>query len=245
MTFCRKSMIVKFCYNVNGVPLTRVSRQRDLGLMLDSTLSYNDHIFYVANKSLTVLGQVVRSAKFIFNIHVLKVLFFSLVRLHLDFLSVIYSPYYNCHKLRLERIQNRFLRFAARQLDIPYNFFTHDYSELSSILKIPSVQSRVLKLDLQFFYNILNGNIDCAALLSRISLSVSYISLRNRPSFKVPLSRTNVGNNSPLTQICREVNHAISLDFFENRSSRFKSNLPIYVLNIDLSVTSGTFFSVS
>ncbi|XP_043481757.1 uncharacterized protein LOC122510881 [Leptopilina heterotoma] len=225
MSFHRKTKIINFYYNISGAPLEKVHRQRDLGLMLDPALTYNNHIDFAIGKSLKALGQIVRSGSVFFNLRVLRIMFFALVRPHMDLLSQIYFPQYEYQKVRLERVQNIFLRFAARQLSVPYDYFSHDYEELRSQFRIPSIRSRFLKADLEFFYGILNGKIDCPSLLSGISLSVPYIFLRNSAIFKVPFSRTNLGSNSPLTRLCREANYAQSVDFFNASKSRFAQEL--------------------
>lgn len=71
-----------------------------------------------------------------------------------------------------ERIQNRFLRFVARQLHIPFDFHAHDYCSLRSVLNVPRVSFRFLYIDLSFLYILFNGFLNCQSLISLINLRV-------------------------------------------------------------------------
>lgn len=83
-----------------------------------------------------------RTASVFHSINVLRVSYFTLVRTILVYVSVIWSPIYVFNIVRIERVQNRFLRFAARQLNLPFDSHAHDYNDLRSLLNVPLVLSR-------------------------------------------------------------------------------------------------------
>lgn len=72
------------------------------------------------------------------NICSLKVLYLTLVRPIIFFATVICFPYFEIHQ---GRIQNKFLRFPAWRMGMPWNRFNHDYNEIRAILKIPQLSS--------------------------------------------------------------------------------------------------------
>ncbi|XP_033229463.1 uncharacterized protein LOC117180930 [Belonocnema kinseyi] len=119
-----------------GEELTRVAVVLGLGILLDDSLTLNAQAANGINKALRSLGFVTRNASKFKNPLALKTLYFLLVRLLLEFASVVWKPTFCNYAIRLERVQNRFLRFAARQLGMPINRQNHDYSSISEANQI-------------------------------------------------------------------------------------------------------------
>jgi len=62
ITFSRcRSGIIEYDYSLNGVGLSVVSTINDLGIQLDSELSFKDHTNIIYNKALKMMGFVMRS----------------------------------------------------------------------------------------------------------------------------------------------------------------------------------------
>lgn len=123
-----KRLILIYCYTIGNQEFVRVHHIRDLGLIFDSNVCFNNYISEVISKSLRMLGFAMRSASCFRSLSTLKVLYFSLVRYLFETLSVIYVPFYTFYMVRIERIQNRFFRFAAKQIGFPFDRYTHEYS---------------------------------------------------------------------------------------------------------------------
>lgn len=77
------------------------------------------------------------------NMVIIKTLYFTFVRSILQYASIILMPYYTITIIRIERVQNRFLHFAARQLNLPIDIYTHDYNKLGITLNILLLESRL------------------------------------------------------------------------------------------------------
>ena len=54
---------VLFCYKMNDVPLKRVTELVDLGINVDSTLSWSPHIHKIVNKANKVCGLIKRTLR--------------------------------------------------------------------------------------------------------------------------------------------------------------------------------------
>jgi hypothetical protein len=52
------------------------------------------------------------------NLYTFKTLFFSLVRSHLEFGSVVWSPSYSSYKKVIEKVQYKFLKLICYKLNI-------------------------------------------------------------------------------------------------------------------------------
>jgi len=74
------------------VDLERCNKVRDLGVIVDSKLSFSDHITEKVNKAYSILGKIKRNFQ-----HVDKVAFVllykALVRSHLEYHNTVLSPY--------------------------------------------------------------------------------------------------------------------------------------------------------
>ncbi|KAF6198265.1 hypothetical protein GE061_008012 [Apolygus lucorum] len=128
-SFHRSHSPVKHPYLINGALLSRKDDIVDLGVHLDSQLSFSNHIAQVASRGMRALGFVKRNSREFTQPSALVTLYKTLVQPILEYASVIWSPYYNCHTLQIERVFRAFLRFLAYKLSIPRENI--DYHELA------------------------------------------------------------------------------------------------------------------
>ena len=94
ITFARVISPLNFQYRINNVVLEEVNQIRDLGVILDSKMSYNAHIENIVSKSLKMLGFIQRTGTD-FSVNSLKILYCSLVRSILEYCCIIWCPNYN------------------------------------------------------------------------------------------------------------------------------------------------------
>ena len=102
-----------FDYKINNNILDSVETIKDLGVMLDTSLTFTDHYDYITNKAIKLLGFIKRSMSDFGNVHGFKMIYCSLIRSVLEYASNIWSPYYDIHVKNIERVQNKFLRLIA------------------------------------------------------------------------------------------------------------------------------------
>lgn len=174
----------------------------------------------------TALGYITRNAINFNHLRVLKVLYFANVRSNMEYLTIIWKPYFDVDIMRIERVQNAFLRFAARQTGTYYDFYSHDYTELWKMFAIPKMEVRFLYIDLMFLYKIINGFIYCPEILSRIDFFVPTRQLRSSPLFRVNTTSSEFAENCLYARIFREANSVSNrLDFFSHSIERFSAEL--------------------
>jgi len=75
--------------------MTRVTSIRVLGVIIESNLSFSLHVNIVIKKAFKMLGFINRSTSNFKNINSFKTLYFSLVRFHLEFGSIVWSSNYS------------------------------------------------------------------------------------------------------------------------------------------------------
>lgn len=219
MSFYRTKKPIVFDYKLDNTCLLTVTSIKDLGVFLDCKLSFQQHINNVVNKSLKLLGFITRITSDFKNINTLRTLYCSLVRPHLEYASVIWSPFYAVHIRHIESVQHRFLRGIAWKLGLVRDNYSYD--EIEKTLNLSPLEARRTKFDLICFFKIINHIIDSPTLLQLISFNIPSRRLRNNELLFLNQHSTNYGFYSPLSRMCRLVNSRQDLDFFGISLTKF------------------------
>lgn len=219
ISFGRQRSLHNHNYTLSGISLKRETTVKDLGVLIDSKLSFKDHVAYVVSKASSQLGFIFRFAKRFKNVYCLKALYCSLVRPILEYSAIVWSPYYQNDTKRLEAVQRKFVRFALRHL--PWN----------DPHRLPSYESRCMLINLEllearrnvamasFIGDLLQCNIDCPSLLSNLQINTRRRNLRSHSFLYIRPSRTNYGLNEPIRRMCRVFNSCYGVfDFSASRS---------------------------
>lgn len=214
-------------YLMEGFALERVQSINDLGVVLDRKLSFNEHVSTTIAKSYAMLGFLRRNASWFDDIHTLKILYCSLVRSVLEYAVPVWAPYFAVHQQRLESVQRRFVRFAARIL--PWNdpAAMASYADLCTLLQLPTLSRRRTLLQRLFVFDVLKNNIDCSYLLENVRLHAPTRQLRDAQLLWIAGHRTTYGHHSPLDACCRKFNDQHVLNVFDFNVSKpsFKRNI--------------------
>lgn len=218
ITFSRKKQPITFDYSLLGTKIERVNHIKDLGVFLDSQLTYKQHISYTVSKASTTLGFIFRIAKNFSDIYCLKSLYCSLVRSTLEYGSAVWSPIYNNGAERIESVQRRFLRFALRKLPWRDPFRLPSYESRCRLIDLDLLRNRRDTFRALTIADVLLGRIDCGTILERVHLNARPRSLRNSVMLRLPLTRTNYGLHGALSGLQRVFNKVASLfDFNTTR----------------------------
>ena len=146
--------------------LEETSEFRDLGLVTTSKLSWNAHVDKISSKANKILGLVKRTCRGLNNATTLRTLYCALVRSHLDYCTVVWSP--RCVD-KLERIQRRATKLILKT--------DNEYDTRRERLNLLSLF--VWCFVVVFFYKILNGYINI-----EISLYIKFYSDSERNSLR-------------------------------------------------------------
>lgn len=220
ITFTRKQNPIIRDYILHGTVLNRESVVKDLGVLLDSKLSFKDHISYVTTKASAQLGFIFRITKQFKDVYCLKTLYCSLVRSILEYGSVVWSPFYKNGVDRIESVQRKFLRFALRLL--PWNdpLNLPNYEDRCKLINLDLLEVRRNVSKATFIADLLTSRINCANLLCQLNINIRSRILRTNDFLRVPGSRTNYCYNSPLASMCRVFNKCYNVfDFNLSRST--------------------------
>lgn len=171
-------------------------------------------------KASRTLGFIFRIAKDFTSVYCLKSLYCSLVRSILEYCSVVWHPYYQNGIERIESVQRRFLRYALRRLPWRDPHRLPNYISRCRLIHLDTLQVRRNVSRSLFIADVLQGRIDCSAILEAVNLNVRPRALRNNSMLRLPFRRTNYGLNSALLGIQRTFNRVASVfDFNLSREN--------------------------
>lgn len=217
--FTSNRNIIFFDYKINGIYLKRENIVKDLGVLLDTKLSFVPHIDAIVSKAFRMLGFVLRITKDFADIQALKLLFFTHVRSILEYACSIWSPCYTLHIHRIESIQRRFTKIACRRVNINVS----NYKERAIFLGMASLEDRRKILDLNCLYKIINNYYKSNYLTSLLLFNVPQRHLRSTSVFRLPTVFTNISFYSPIFRMMRTFNETINdIDSFSQSLMMFK-----------------------
>lgn len=98
------------CINVDGDIINYCETVVNLGIVMDSTLTWGPHVDHVCKKVFSIIAQLRRDA-FHLPLTVKKQLISSLVFPHLEYGSVLMNDMNVTYKIRLQRLQNACVRY--------------------------------------------------------------------------------------------------------------------------------------
>ena len=93
----------------NNIKITKTDLEKDLGVLIDKNLNFSQHIISKVNIAYRNLGMISRTFTYM-NKNMFLTLYKSLLRPHLEYASVIWSPRYKKDAILLENVQRRATR---------------------------------------------------------------------------------------------------------------------------------------
>lgn len=206
----KKCNHVKFTRNINIIPtkyylmgesIEEVDGIRDLGVFFDKKLSFNKHIDNIIAKASRMLGFVLRECKNFKKPLVKLIMYNSLVRSHLEYCSVVWSPCYKVNSQRIERLQKRFMYHLAYGCNMAGKL--NSYANRLNHFGFATLESRRKMHDLVFLKKLVTGIFNCPDLLGRVQFSAPVRPQRkqNGKLFCIPRHKSNLRLHCPLSRM--------------------------------------------
>ena len=149
----RGKTIQKYEYFMNTnkgrVSLQEVECEKDLGVYVDEKLTFEHHVSKSIKTANKVTGIICRNFRNMGK-DVFLNLYKSLVRPHLEYGSVVWSPRFINDQKRIEAVQRRATKLAPNVADL-------SYPQRLRYLGIPSLQYRRIRADMIQVYKIMHG----------------------------------------------------------------------------------------
>ena len=128
------------------------SEEKDIGVIIDSNLEFDKHVYFKVNKANSTMAVIRRSFQKL-DEDTFVPLYKTLVRTHLDYACCISSPYKQKYKDALENIQRR----ATKQIN---GISDMSYPDRPRKLKLPTLAYRRIRGDMIEIYKLLHGQYD-------------------------------------------------------------------------------------
>ena len=212
MSLTLKRNPVQYVYTVRGTVLEKLDTMRDLGVMLDSKLTFSPHVDSVVSKARRALGVLMRSFQLchrqngLLNEKAIMAAYIANVRSILEYGSQIWAGAASTHLDRIERVQHKFLLWLAHRTATGRQARDLSYDALLDLFKLQTLASRRQQHDIVFLHNIIQGRCDSMYLLSRFSIRVPSRSTRYRAAFFEPVARVNTIKNGMFCRLPRLTN---------------------------------------
>lgn len=203
ISFGRKLSLILYDYVLHNTTLKRETTVKDLGVFLDSKLTFKDHVSYIVSKASSQLGFIFRFSKTFKDVYCLKALYCALVRSTLEYSVLVWSPFYQNEIARIEAIQRKFIRFALRHLPWSDPNNLPNYASRCKLIDLDQLSVRREVAKACFVSDLLCSNIDCPELLSQLNINTRRRVLRSHAFLTIEPSRTNYGMNEPVRNMCR------------------------------------------
>ena len=181
---------IPYYFNGNRIPVA-TSAVRDLGVMIDSNLSWAAHIQHVCSKANSRRYLLFKSLKSL-DPHFLSHMFCVYVRPIIDFASPVFNP---CKKkliIKLEQVQKSATKIIFLRCPSLHSQANLSYPERLKILNLPSIEERLRILDLNTFHSIFNKTINAELSYttlpsntrgSKFNINIPIANLKPRSSF--------------------------------------------------------------
>ena len=225
LTFTRSVRPISVSYLLNDKILERVNSMTDLGVVLDSKLSFKEHIDSVVNKGSAMFGFIKRLSKEFRDPYTLKVLYTTHVRSKLEYACCVWQPFYTTHVNRIERIQEKFIKHALKRLPWNPNLVLPPYEDRCRVLVMDTLKRRRDIARVLLVFDLLSGKIDSPNLLTQIVLSVPAYRTRGREFLYVEFHRTNYGVFEPINAAVRGFNEFAGLYDFNLTRDTFLNRI--------------------
>ena len=181
ISFCRRSRSVARDYQINGNTLKRNEVVKDLGILLDTKLTFKQHINKICISGHSILGFIKRRAKEFNDLALTKSLYCSLVRSILEYACIVWAPYRQIDIDRIESVQKQFLLFALKHLNFS-GFVLPPYKSRLLLLNMVPLEDRRKLFSAMFAFDLIQGNIKSENLLKLVDVSNNPIILDEQGS---------------------------------------------------------------
>ena len=126
-----------------------LTEEKDLGVKFDPSLKFSKHVAMVANKANRMVGIIRRTFDFL-DEDMLKILYKTLVRPHLEYANCIWNPVLHKDVLMIERVQRRATKILPSLKEVKY-------ADRLRQLNLPTLAYRRVRGDLIQVYKIVHG----------------------------------------------------------------------------------------
>jgi ribonuclease P/MRP protein subunit RPP40 len=162
-----RSQTPNFTYKLGPqeTDLAQTDQEKDIGVIIDSNLTFEAHMNEKIKKANSVMGIVRRTFEHL-DEHSFLTLYKSLARPHLEYANQIWAPHSKKHIQAIENVQRRATKLIPGFKDL-------EYEERLRRLNLPTLAYRRLRGDMIEMFKILQGIYDTSVTDGFVHLSTT------------------------------------------------------------------------
>ena len=141
-------------YSISSNPLPVQNFIRDLGIIVDNKLQFNQHFASIYKRAFYRANILLRSLKSD-NINLFALAFKTYIRPILEYAPEVWSPKFKRDTIRLEKVQRKFTRIAYRKCHLP----AAAYEERLCKMSLELLEIRRIKSDLCSLFKMMFGSV--------------------------------------------------------------------------------------
>ncbi|XP_063427535.1 uncharacterized protein LOC134711037 [Mytilus trossulus] len=222
-------------YSLLNHPIAQVKEEKDIGVLIDAELTFENHISEKVNKANSIFAVLRRTFKYL-GIETFMPLYKTMVRTHLDYASSVWSPYKKKDIDKLEGVQRRVTKQLPGLKDM-------SYPERLKKLGLPTLSYRRIRGDMIETFKTMNGYYDkeVSSFLRKADDSQQRCSSRTN-SNKVVHQRfqSNIRKHSFSVRIAKtwnklpdKITKSPSINAFKNRLDKYWSEKNYTIMTIE------------
>ena len=175
------------------------------------------------------MGFILRNTKNFRQIRTFKILYFALMRSHLEFGMLIWNPFTQRQIEAIEAVQRHFLKHLFYRV---YNYYPSDLTYNDLLQCFDSLEIRRKVALLIFLRDILQGHTN-TVLLQEIKFRIPRPNARIKSTFYVETSRTEYSTRNIIRRACKLYNEIQNdqLDIFFQPNAEYKKECRHSLLN--------------
>lgn len=204
-------------YEMDNKVLEDCVQEKDLGVLFDNKLNFNEHIALKVKKANQAVGMI-RNTFTCMDMDIFLPLYKSFVRPHLEYASVIWAPFYRKDILAIENVQRRATKMVTGLKEL-------SYEDRLRKLGLPTLMYRRERADVLQMFKILR-DYECVNLTN---ISISTNTNRGHPyKLTKSFSKTRAGQNRFSNRTVNNWNglscETVSADCINTFKSRLNTN---------------------
>ncbi|KAF8366053.1 hypothetical protein PRIPAC_83882 [Pristionchus pacificus] len=206
-------------YLINGTPLSVSPSIKDLGVLMQSSLKFNDHISRIVSKARAKVNLIFKCF-FSTEPGLYSRAFSTFVRPLLEYGSVVWSPHTVTLANHIKGVQRNFSKRLFIRCRIPYSLYPDRIAQLS----LPTLEHRRLISDILFLHKSIHGfySYDRTNLFK---LSPLARSLRRSHSLRIVLPYSLPKSHSNFVTRAIDRWNVLSAEFVHSSPSNFRSHI--------------------
>lgn len=224
MSFTGRKQPITAFYHIGGEEVERVAEFKDLGLYLDTKLSFKKHFAITYSSAYAMLGFMKRICSNMSNPYALRSVYCAFIRSKLEYACIVWSPFYNVDSNKIESIQKQFVLYALRGLGWSRETFVlPSYVSRCQLINIETLSRRRMNLGIFFVYDLLKGFFDAPELANTLRLNATTRTLRTARIFDLDFHSTNFASNEPINRMCSIFNRVGNIFIESTGRDQFRS----------------------